>query len=328
MQAGDTRRSDRTPRVLTALAASLTLAALVAVLVFLLGDSWPSLLYNGLTFVTGTTWNIGNLYAPAPVTVHGVKAMPGATFGALVFLAGTLLTSILALVLAVPTAVGIALFLTEYAPAPLGRTVSFVVELLAGVPSVVYGLWGIIVLVPWIGSTLGPGMARVLGFVPFLRGPVGTGAGLLASGVVLALMVVPIIATTVREALLMVPAELKAGAMALGMTRWEAIRAVSLPFARHGIFGASILGLGRALGETMAVLMVSGDAMNLLPQSLYAPVSTLAATIASQLDSALTDASGMAVHALAEMALLLFLITVVVNVLARLMVRRRPVRGT
>ncbi len=316
------------PRVLTALVASFSLLALAAILLFLLGAAWPSIRYNGLTFLTGTTWNLGNLYAAAPVRVDGVRAMPGATFGALVFVLGTLLTSVLALVIAVPTSVGIAIFLTEYAPRRVGGAVSFVVELLAGVPSVVYGLWGIIVLVPWIGSWLGPALARALGFVPFLRGPVGTGAGLLASGLVLALMVVPIIASTVREALLMVPGELREGALALGMTRWEAIRAVSLPFARTGIVGASILGLGRALGETMAVLMVSGDAINLLPRNLYSPVGTMAATIAAQLDSALTDASGMAVHALAELALVLFLITVAVNVLARLVVRTGAMRRT
>jgi phosphate transport system permease protein len=327
MSAQRARRSaDRWVKGVAGVFAGSTLFFVLAVVLFLALDSYPSVVYNGLHFLTGTVWNLGNVYGGG-VEVHGgVHAPEGASYGVLPLILGTLLTSVIALVLAVPTAVGVAILLTEYLPPWLTGVLSFLVELLAGVPSVVYGLWGFIVLIPWIGGSFGPAVARALGGIPFLAGPVGSGQGLLASGVVLALMVVPIIAVTTRDLLRQTPLAMKEGALALGSTRWEMVRSVCLPWAASGILGAVILGLGRALGETMAVLMVSGNAINLLPQNLYSSVGTLAATIVSQLDSAMTDPTGMAVHALAEAALVLFLITVAVNIPARLLVARQSRR--
>lgn len=319
-------RKDHWLKGVTGVLAGSTLFVMAAIVLFLALDSYPSILYNGIHFLTGSSWNLGNLYGGGVVVRQGIRAPLGATYGALPFLLGTVSTSLLALCLAVPTAVGVAVLLVEYLPSPVAAVLSFFVELLAGVPSVVYGLWGFIVLVPWIGARVGPWLAGTFHDVPFLAGPVGSGQGLLASGIVLALMVVPIIAVTTRDLLLATPLAMKEGALALGSTRWEMVRHVSLPWAGTGILGAVILGLGRALGETMAVLMVSGNALNVLPSNLYGPVGTLAATIVAQLDSAMTDPTGMAVHALAEAALLLFVITVLVNIPARMLVARQTRR--
>ena len=301
---------------------SLIPLSLFAVFIFLARYSWPAVHFNGLHFLVGKTWSLGNLYAD-PIVVRGFEVPPAARYGVLVFVAGTLLTSGLALLLAVPVAIGVAVFLVEGAPASLRPTLSFVVELLAGVPSVVYGLWGFTVLIPFVSHTLGPWLAAHFGFVPFLRGPVGGGYGLLASSLLLALMVVPLIAATVRDAMAKIPVEIREAAYGLGATRFEVMSRALLPMTRGSLIGASILGLGRALGETMAVLMVSGGALNYLPPNLYSPVSTMASFIASQLDSALQDTTGMAVRSLAEIALLLFLITVLVNVLARLLIGKK-----
>ena len=318
---------DRAMRVATGIVAGGALVAMLAIFVFLLRDSWPSIQYNGGHFLTGITWNIGNLYGNSMSSHNGVQAPAGATYGILPFILGTLLSSLIAVVLAVPLAVGIGLLLVEYLPRRLGDSLSFIVEMLAGIPSVVIGLWGLAVLIPWIGRYFGPWLQAVLGFIPIFRGPVGSGQGLLASGLVLAVMITPIIAATTRDVLRQTPRETKEGALGLGLTRWEMIRAVSLPWSASGIFGAVILGLGRALGETMAVLMVSGSAVNYLPQNIFSPIGTMAATIVSQLDSAMTDPTGMAVHALAEIALVLFVMSVVVNVPARLLLSSAVRRG-
>ncbi len=294
---------------------------LLAMLTVLLVSAWPSILYNGWGFFHRIPWDMGNLYTRQVVVHHGVTAPPGAAYGMLVFLVGTLATSVLALVLAVPVALGVAVYLTQFAPRNLTGLLSSLVELLSGVPSVVYGLWGWTVVVPLVGGVLGPWLARLFAGVPFLRGPVGTGEGLLTAGLVLAVMVIPIIAAISRDVLAQVPGELKEQGRSLGVTDWELIWHLLLPYARPGILGAVVLGLGRALGETMAVLMISGNALNYLPGNLYSPVGTMAATIVAQLDSAMTDPTGMAVHALAELALVLFAITLLVNVLVPLVMR-------
>ncbi len=296
--------------------------SLFAVFVFLGTYSWPAIRFNGLHFLIGKTWSLGNLYAN-PITLHGAVVPRGARYGVLVFVAGTVLSSLIALAIAVPVSLGVAVFLSEGAPPRLRPALSFIVELLAGVPSVVYGLWGFAVLIPFVAATLGPGLKHLFGWIPFFRGPVGGGYGLLSASLVLALMVVPIIAATVRDALSKVPLEIKEAAYGLGASRFEVVSRVMLPMARASVIGASILGLGRALGETMAVLMVSGGALNYLPGNIYGPVSTMASFIASQLDSALQDPTGMAVRSLAEIALLLFGITVLVNILARLLIGRK-----
>jgi phosphate transport system permease protein len=314
-------RKDRLYRIGLGLLAGAVPLALGAIAVFILFDALPAIRFQGISFWTGIQWNIGNEYGTA-VTVHnGVRALSGATFGILPYILGTLLTSAVALVIALPLGIGTALFLAEWAPRPVRGFLSSLVELLAGVPSVVYGLWGLAVVVPAIGGSVAPWLSARLAFAPFLSGATGTGLGLLASGVVLAVMILPLIAATTRDAMQQTPRELREGAVALGLTPWETVAGVVFRTSRPAMFGAAILALGRALGETMAVLMVSGGSINLLPSNIYGPVNTLAAVIASQLDSAFTDTTHMTLHALAGIALTLFAIAIAVNGLARLIVR-------
>ena len=316
-----TRRSgSKVFRMTTALAASGPLLILLGMTAVLVQDAWPAWRYQGFSFFTGVTWNMGNMYANSPVVQNGVKAAPGAAFGILPFLAGTLGSSLIALVVGVPVAVLVAFVLVYRAPGWLAGMMSPVIELLAGIPSVVYGLWGVVVLAPVVQNILGPWLTGLGRVVPFLAGPVGTGMGLLTSGLVLGVMIIPIVTATTRDLLMQVPKLPVEGGLALGLTSFEVVRHIALPWVRRGIFGAVILGWGRALGETMAVLMVSGDAANYLPTNLYSPIATMASTIAALLDSALTDFSGMALHALALIALSLLVITLVSNLFARLLV--------
>ena len=302
------------------LAASVPIL-LVLVLAIVFVSAWPSIRYNGWGFLASTAWNQGNLYSNATTTHHGFTAPHGASYGMLVFLVGTLLTSLLALVIALPFALGTALFLTELAPKRLVAPIGTMVELLAGVPSVVFGLWGFEIVAPAVKKAVGPFLAHLLGFIPFFAGPVGTGVGLLSSGIVLAIMILPIITSVSRDLFRNVPNDAREQALAMGITRWELIRTIVVPYARNGIVGAVALGLGRAMGETMAVLMVSGSAINYLPQNIYSPVGTMAANIVALLDSAMTDPTGMAVNALAELALVLFVLTFVVNALVPIVAR-------
>ncbi len=317
------RSSDRLLRRLFAAAALSSVLAMAAIFVFLFLSSLPAIRYSGWSFLTGVTWNLGNMYSLHPAVHNGVTAPPGAVYGIFSFIAGTLLTSIIALVIAIPVSLGTAILLTEFLPRRVAAPLSVVVELLAGVPSVVFGLWGLAVVVPWVGQSVGPLLSRVLGFWPFFRTTASSGQGLLAAGLVLAIMVIPIITATTRDLLQTTPASIKDGAVALGLTHWETIRAVSLPWSRAGILGAVILGLGRALGETMAVLMIGGNAVGGLPGNITAPISTMATVIVSALDSAFSDATGMAIHALALIALTLLAITVAVNIPARILITRQ-----
>lgn len=293
---------------------------IAAVLLFLLVYAWPAIRFNGINFLISKTWDLGNLYAD-PVERHGVLAPIGATYGCLVFVAGTLASSFLALLVAVPVSLGISVFLAEGVNRTLRTPFAIVVELLAVVPSVVYGLWGIIVLVPIVAHIISPVLSAVFSFIPFLAQSGGSGFGLLSSSLVLALMVIPVITITVYDALTRIQKEAKEAAYALGTTKFEMVFFTMLPMIRPAIIGAVILGLGRALGETMAVLMVSGGALNYMPTSLMSPISTMASFILSQLDSAEQDQSGLAVQSLAEIAIVLFVITVAVNIVARLLVR-------
>jgi phosphate transport system permease protein len=291
-------------------------------LVVLLAFAWPSVIWNGWHFFTSYTWNLGNLYGGQPEVRHGVAAAAGASYGMLGFLLGTLLSATLALLLAGPVGAGVAFCLAEFAGRGTGEVFGFFVELLAGVPSVVFGLWGWVVLVPWIEGRAGPFIASALGFLPIFRGPVHSGMGLLASGIVLAAMILPIIAAVSRDVLLGVPHDLREQGRALGMTDWEVARDLVWPAAKPGVVASFVLALGRALGETMAVLMVSGNALNYLPTSIFSGISTIASTIVALLDSAMTDSTGMAIHALAEIAVALFVITVAVNLLVPVVARR------
>lgn len=313
---------DRALHALGLVGAAFPIIAVVFIAVILLVNAMPSILYNGVGFFYQQAWNFGDFYGGQTVTHNGVTAPAGASYGALPFITGTLLTSIIAFIIGVPVAVGAALMLAEKLPAGLRSGVSFFLELLAGIPSVVYGLWGLVVLGPFLSSRVYPVIADMGVMIPWLRGPVGSGMGLLTAGIVLAVMIIPIVASTTRDLLDQVPALPKEGALALGLTSWESTRWVSIPWVLQGIIGAAILGWARALGETMAVLIVSGNGANALPANIFSPVSTIAASIVALLDSAESDPTGLAVSALAEVGLILMIITLITNILARLLVRR------
>jgi phosphate transport system permease protein len=237
------------------------------------------------------------------------------SFGALPFIYGTLVSSLLALIIAVPLAVGVAVFTTEMCPPALRGPLSFFVELLAAIPSVIYGLWAIFVLVPLLSTYVQPFLAKTLGWTGLFSGP-PYGIGMLAAGIILAIMIVPIISSIAREVLMVVPQHQREAVLALGATRWEMIRVGVLRNARAGIVGGVILGLGRALGETMAVTMVIGNRPE-IAKSLFAPGYTMASVLANEFSEAIGD---VYLSALIEIGLALFLVTIVVNALARLLV--------
>lgn len=247
-------------------------------------------------------------------------------FGARAFIYGTLVSSAVALVLAVPLGVGTAVFVTEICPRFLRRPISFLVELLAAIPSVIYGLWGIFVLAPILRNYVEPWLAKVFGWTGLFTGP-KYGIGMLAAGVILAIMILPIIASITREVMLSVPQNQREAVLALGATRWEMIRTGVLRNARAGILGGVILGLGRAMGETMAVTMVIGNTPQIV-KSLFAPATSMAAMIANEFSEATTD---MYLSAIIEIGLALFIITVIVNIVARALIwmttRGMPVRA-
>jgi phosphate transport system permease protein len=236
-------------------------------------------------------------------------------FGALPFIYGTVVSSFLALLLAVPLGVGVAVFITEMAPGWIRTPLSFTTELLAAIPSVIYGLWAIFVLVPILRDYIQPFLARTLGWTGLFEGP-PYGVGMLAAGMILAIMVVPIISSITREVMTAVPQQQREAVLALGATRWEMIRTGVLRNARAGIFGGVILGLGRALGETMAVTMVIGNRPE-ISKSLFAPGYTMASVIANEFSEATGDTY---LSALVEVGLALFLVTIIVNILAQLLV--------
>ncbi len=235
-------------------------------------------------------------------------------YGALPFIYGTLVSSFLALIMALPLSVGVAIFLSEISPPWLERPVSFLVELLAGIPSIIYGLWGIFVLVPWIRTDVEPLLSEHLGFLPLFEGA-PYGFGMLAAGIILAIMVLPIITSISRDVLKAVPRSQREAALAIGATKWEMIRIV-LRDGRSGVFGATLLGLGRAIGETMAVTMVIGNRPS-ISLSLFDPGYTMASVLANEFTEATTD---MYISALIYIALLLFAITILVNMFARILV--------
>jgi phosphate transport system permease protein len=252
----------------------------------------------GFDFLTSSTWD--------PVAEQ---------FGAFPLIVGTLLSSLLALLIAVPLSIGVAIYLTEFAPKWLRQPIAFVIELLAAIPSVVYGLWGIFVLIPVLKKWVFPLLRDGLGFLPFFQGPI-YGPSMLSASIILAIMIMPFIMSVAREVLLAVPGSQREAALALGATRWEAVMSAIVPYARSGIIGAIILGLGRALGETMAVTMLIGNRHE-IAASLFAPGYTMAAVIANEFSEAATD-----IHfsALTYVAFVLFLVTVLVNAAARLLI--------
>jgi phosphate transport system permease protein len=284
----------------------LTVAAVAVpiLLAFLVYELWDgaalAIERYGFGFITSSTWD--------PVAEE---------FGALPLIFGTLASSLLALLIAVPLSLGVAIYLTEFAPKSLRQPVAFLIGLLAAIPSVVYGLWGIFVLIPLLRTTVFPFLRDSLGFLPLFQGPI-YGPSMLAAGIILAIMIMPYIMSVGREVLLAVPNTQREAALALGATRWEAVTTAVLPYARSGIVGAIILGLGRALGETMAVTMLIGNRHE-IAASLFAPGYTMAAAIANEFSEAVGN---LHLSALAYVAFLLFLVTVIVNAAARLLIWR------
>ena len=244
-------------------------------------------------------------------------------FGALPFIYGTLVTSALALLLAVPLGLGAAVFLSELAPRRISEALAFVIDLLAAVPSVIYGVLAVFILVPIMRTTIEPGLRATLGFLPLFRGP-AYGVGFLTAGVVLAVMVLPFIISVSREVLLSVPRDQREAALALGATRWESTARVVVPFAKTGIMGSVFLALARALGETMAVTMVIGNDPK-ISASLFAPGYSIAAVIANEFTEATGD---LYLHGLVELGLVLFLLTFILNGLARLLILATSQRGS
>jgi phosphate transport system permease protein len=249
-------------------------------------------------FITSREWN--------PIEEH---------FGALPFLYGTLVTSAVSIVLAVPIAIGLGLFITQFAPPKLGRVLTIPVELLAAIPSVVYGLWGLFVVVPWLRSSVEPWLGKYFGWIPLFTGP-PIGLGYLASGLILAVMILPTIVAVSVEVMKTTPEANREAALALGATKWEAVMMAVIPYSRAGILGAVLLGLGRALGETMAVTMVIGNAPQ-ISASLFAPGYSLPAVIANEFAEAV---SSVHIGALAGLGLLLFATTFLLNAGARALV--------
>jgi len=285
--------------VLTLLAA--TVPVLLLVLAFgLWKGAAPAIDRFGLGFLSASTWD--------PVMEE---------FGAFPLIAGTLISAALALLIAVPLSLGVAIFLTEFAPQRVRGPVAFLIEMLAAIPSVVYGLWGIFVLIPFLRTTAFPLLRGALGFLPFFQGTI-YGPSMLSAALILAIMVMPFIMSVAREVLLAVPASQREAALALGATRWEAAWTAVVPYARSGIFGAVILGLGRALGETMAVTMLIGNRHE-ISASLFAPGYTMAAAIANEFAEATSE---IHLAALTYVAFALFVITLVINAVARLLIWR------
>ncbi len=279
-------------------AAALSIVLIVAAVIAVMYQSAvPSIERFGIGFLFGREWK------PAQEE-----------FGALPFIFGTVTSSVIALILSIPISLGIAIFLVEQAPKKLARPIAFMVELLAAIPSVVYGLWGIFVLAPLIREYIGPFLQTYLGFLPLFQGRI-TGIGMLTAGIILALMITPIITAVVRDVLEAVPHTQREAALALGATKWETTLIV-LGNAASGIAGAVVLGLGRAVGETMAVTMVIGNSPQ-IAASLFEPANTIASLLAANFAEA-TDEIYMS--ALIEIGLVLFLVTFVVNAFAKLLI--------
>lgn len=309
--------------------ALLPAAALVFVLATLADEAVPAIKLNGWHFFTASIWNQGGGYNATIVKTNGVSHLAGSAFGVLPEIVGTLLTSLIALIIAVPVSIGAALFIVERLPQRLANLVGAFLELLAGIPSVVIGLWGALTFGPFIAHHIAPFVANNLPDVPVLNyftGTTGNGQGLLVSSMVLAVMIIPIVAATSRDLIRQVPILPREGAIALGMTEFECARRVTLPWVGSGIVGAVVLGLGRALGETIAVAMTCGFALGNIPGNIYGAMTTIAATVVNELDSAFGDASRFSVRTLAELALVLMVISLATNVAARVLVRR--VSGT
>jgi phosphate transport system permease protein len=291
---------DRIYEILTTACALVIPALVIAIAIAIFAAAWPAFAKVGLSIVTSSDWDVG-----------------AGKFGAAPAIFGTVVSSVVALVIATPLAIGVAVFLSEFSPAWLRQPIGFLVDLLAAVPSVVYGLWGIFVLLPLLREKLMPFLRDTLhlGATPLFSGP-AYGPSMLAAGIILAIMALPYISSVSREVLLAVPRSQREAALALGATRWEMIRDAVVPYAKSGIIGGIMLGLGRALGETMAVTMVIGNRLE-ISSSLFAPGYTMASLIANQFGEATSD---LHLSALMAVGAILFVVTLIVNAIARWLV--------
>ena len=289
---------DRAFVAIVYVAAAIFVFVVAMLFVELVKGSWPSLQAFGAKFIWTSEWN--------PVTVQ---------FGALPLIYGTLVSSLMAIVLAGFVGVFAAAYLAEFAPGWLARPLGFVIELLAAVPSVIFGLWGLFVLAPIVRDQLGPFLQKMFWFLPIFSGTIRVGTNLFTAGLILAIMILPTVTAISREVILAIGADIREASMSLGATKWETVARVVLPASRAGIFGAIVLALGRALGETIATTMVIGNRPE-ITASLFQPSYTLASVIANEF----TEANGQVyISALIELGLLLFVVSFVVNGLARLM---------
>lgn len=278
---------------------ALSLLILSVLLVYVMvKHSIPSIQKFGFQFLFSTKWD--------PVTEN---------FGALPFIYGTIVSSLLALIIAVPLSLGIAIYLSEIAPLWIREPLSFLIELLAAIPSVIYGIWGIFILAPILRNYVQPFLSKFFGFLPIFSGDY-YGVGMMTAGIILSIMIVPTISSVARDVFLSVPNSQREAALALGATQWETIRLAVLKYAKPGVVGAVILGLGRALGETMAVTMVIGNRPE-ISASLFAPSYTMASVIANEFTEA---TSNLYISTLIELGLILFIITFILNIIARLLV--------
>jgi len=292
--------SDKLYEGITAACAIVIPALVIAIALAVFIAAWPAFSKLGLSIITSSDWDVA-----------------AGHFGAAPAVFGTLVSSAVALIIATPLAIGIAIFLSEFSPLWLRQPIGFLVDLLAAIPSVVYGLWGIFILVPLLRQYVMPFLRDTLhlGSTPFFSGP-AYGPSMLAAGIILAIMALPYISSVSREVLMAVPRSQREAALALGATRWEMIRDAVLPYAKSGIIGGIMLGLGRALGETMAVTMVIGNRLE-ISASLFAPGYTMASLIANQFSEATND---LQLSALMAVGAVLFVITLIINAIARWLV--------
>jgi phosphate transport system permease protein len=289
----------------TTLAAAAVVALVVLITYEVVRQAWPAIQHFGVAFIWGTVWD----------PIKGV-------FGAWTFIVGTIVSSFFAILLATPLSIAIALFLTELAPGWMRGPIATLVELLAAIPSVVLGLWGILVLGPILESTIEPWLTKWFGWIPLFSGSPSQ-AGMLNAILILTIMIVPIVSAITRELFLRVPKELKEGALGLGTTRWEAIRGVVIPYCGPGIVAAIILGTGRAVGEAIAVTQVIGNGTS-IQRSIFAPANTLAAKIANSYQGASTKLEG---DSLLYLALILLVLALITNMAAQVVIRRAEKRG-
>ena len=300
------RNGDEIARIVTFIfAASIVLLTVLLVYELWIASSLPRQKF-GLAFFVTKLWD--------PIAEQ---------FGALTFIYGTVITSAVALLIAVPLGIGAAIFLAELAPQKLSDPLQFFIDLLAAVPSVIYGVLGVFIVIPLMRTVIAPALKGTLGFLPLFQGP-AYGVGFLTAGIVLAIMVIPYIISVSREVLLSVPRDQREAALALGSTRWEATWKVVVPFARTGIMGSIFLALARALGETMAVTMVIGNTPS-ISSSLFAPGYSIAAVVANEFTEATGD---LYVQSLIQLGLVLFLLTFILNGLARLLMLLTASRGS